>query len=59
MTQGYGPERYQMTKAVPGEFKVVDHYYRANPNLLGGETHVSVNVTRFAARHRRSQSVIP
>jgi tetratricopeptide (TPR) repeat protein len=48
MTQGYGPERYQMKKAVTGEFKIVVHYFRANPNLLGGETHVNVNVTRFA-----------
>lgn len=48
MTQGYGPERYQMKKAVGGEFKIVVHYFRANPNLLGGETHVNVNVTRFA-----------
>ena len=24
------------------------HYFRANPNLLGGETHVSVTVTRHA-----------
>jgi tetratricopeptide (TPR) repeat protein len=48
MTQGFGPERYQMKKAVPGEYKVIVHYYGANPNLLGGETHVSVNVTRFA-----------
>jgi tetratricopeptide (TPR) repeat protein len=48
MTQGYGPERYQMKKAVKGEFKIVVHNFRANPNLLGGETHVNVNVTRFA-----------
>jgi uncharacterized protein YfaP (DUF2135 family) len=38
MTQGYGPERYQMRKAVPGEYKVIVHYYGANPNLLGDET---------------------
>jgi tetratricopeptide (TPR) repeat protein len=48
MTQGYGPERYQMKKAIAGEFKIVAHYFRANPNLLGGETHVNVTVTRFA-----------
>ena len=52
MTQGYGPERYQMKKAVPGEFKIVAHYFRANPNLLGGETHVNVTVTRFAGTSR-------
>ena len=34
--------------AWPGQYKVIVHYYRANPNLLGGETHVNVSVTRFA-----------
>ncbi len=48
MTQGYGPERYRAKKAMPGEYRVVVHYFRANPNLLGGETHVNVVVTRHA-----------
>jgi len=47
-TQGYGPERYQVVKALPGKYKVLVHYFQANPNLLGGETHVNVSVTRFA-----------
>jgi hypothetical protein len=47
-TQGYGPERYQIAKAQPGTYTVLVHYYSVNPNLLGGETHVSVTVTRFA-----------
>jgi hypothetical protein len=47
-TQGYGPERYRIAKAQPGAYKVLVHYFRANPNLLGGETHVHFNVTRFA-----------
>jgi hypothetical protein len=47
-TQGYGPERYQMAKAQPGVYTVLVHYFNVNPNLLGGETHVSVKVTRFA-----------
>jgi tetratricopeptide (TPR) repeat protein len=47
-TQGYGPERYQVAKALPGEYKIIVHYFRPNPNLLGGETHVNVMVTRFA-----------
>ena len=47
-TQGYGPERYQVAKALPGEYKIIVHYFSANPNLLGGETHVNVMVTRFA-----------
>ncbi len=47
-TQGYGPERYRIAKAQPGVYKVIVHYFRPNPNLLGGETHVNVNITRFA-----------
>ncbi len=47
-TQGYGPERYQIAKAQPGVYTIIVHYFGVNPNLLGGETHVSVNVTRFA-----------
>jgi hypothetical protein len=47
-TQGYGPERYRVAKAQKGEYQVLVHYYRANPNLLGGETHVSVTITRHA-----------
>ncbi len=47
-TQGYGPERYQVGKALAGEYKIIVHYFGANPNLLGGETHVNVLVTRFA-----------
>jgi hypothetical protein len=47
-TQGYGPERYQVTKALPGVYTVIVHYYRADANLLAGETHVNVLVTKHA-----------
>lgn len=47
-TQGYGPERYQISKAKPGEYMIIVHYYRANQNLLAGETHVQVVVARNA-----------
>jgi tetratricopeptide (TPR) repeat protein len=47
-TQGYGPERYQARRVIPGVYTVIVHYFRANPNLLGGETHVTVTVTRNA-----------
>jgi tetratricopeptide (TPR) repeat protein len=47
-TQGYGPERYQIAKAHPGVYTILVHYFSVNPNLLGGETHVSIAVTRFA-----------
>jgi uncharacterized protein YfaP (DUF2135 family) len=48
MTQGYGPERYQIEKAQEGAYTVVVHYFRPNPNLLGGESHVNVAVVRKA-----------
>jgi hypothetical protein len=51
-TQGYGPERYQIKQARPGEYQVIVHYFRANPNLLAGETHVNVTVTRYAGTER-------
>ena len=47
-TQGYGPQRYQIKKAVPGVFTVYVHYFRADPNLLAGESHVNVVITRNA-----------
>jgi hypothetical protein len=33
---------------------VIVHYFGANPNLLGGETHVNVMVTRFAGTPRET-----
>jgi hypothetical protein len=51
-TQGYGPERYQIAHAKAGAFKVLVHYYGVNPNLLAGETHVNVIVTRHAGSPR-------
>jgi hypothetical protein len=53
-TQGYGPERYRIARAVPGAYKVLVHYFGTNPNLLGGETHVQVSVTRHAGTPRET-----
>jgi tetratricopeptide (TPR) repeat protein len=53
-TQGYGPERYQIAKAVPGEYTIIVHYFRANQNLLTGESHVNVVVTRHAGTPQES-----
>jgi hypothetical protein len=52
MTQGYGPERYHIQKAAKGKYRVLVHYFSANPNLLAGETHVNVVVTRYAGTPR-------
>jgi len=48
MTQGYGPERYRVGTLAKGTYRVMVHYFRVNPNLLAGETHVNVVVTRHA-----------
>ena len=53
-TQGYGPERYQIAKAPEGTYRVMVHYFGTNPNLLGGETHVNVVVTRYAGTPRET-----
>jgi hypothetical protein len=53
-TQGYGPERYRIAKAKSGEYKVIVHNFNPNPNLLGGETHVQVVVTRYAGTPRET-----
>jgi hypothetical protein len=53
-TQGYGPERYRIAKARKGTYRVVVHNFAPNPNLLGGETHVQVVVTRYAGTPRES-----
>jgi hypothetical protein len=52
MTQGYGPERYHVKNAAKGKYRILVHYYSANPNLLAGETHVNVVVTRYAGTPR-------
>src|SRR5262249_51907750 len=48
VTQGYGPERYVLKNAAKGEYAIAVHYYNNNPNLLAGETHVNVVVTKHA-----------
>ncbi len=53
-TQGYGPERYRVASAKKGTYKVMVHYYSANQNLLAGETHVNVVVTRHAGTPRET-----
>jgi hypothetical protein len=37
-----------MNKARKGEYVIVVHYYSNNPNLLAGESHVNVIVTKHA-----------
>jgi hypothetical protein len=51
-TQGYGPERYRIPNAKPGVYKVIVHNCNTNPNLLGGETHVHLVITRNAGTPR-------
>ena len=48
VTQGYGPERYQMIKARSGEYAIKVHYYSGPRNPQIAETHVNVVVRRNA-----------
>ena len=50
ITNGYGPERYQMIKAKKGEYRIIVHFYgdhRGNKQIVEG-THVNVVVRRNA-----------
>ena len=42
----------QISKAPKGEFTIFVHNFRPNQNLLGGETHVNVTITRYAGTDR-------
>lgn len=44
--------RRLIARAKGGTYKIMVHYFRANPNLLAGETHVQVVVTRHAGTPR-------
>jgi len=46
--------RYGFGINLCGTYRVVVHNFRANPNLLGGETHVHVVVTRYAGTPRET-----
>ena len=46
LTQGYGPERFQVTKAMPGDWKIEVHYFANNGNKLAAETWVDVTIAQ-------------
>mgnify|MGYP002630445469 FL=1 len=46
LTQGYGPERFQVTKAMPGDWKIEVHYFANNGNKLAAETWVDVTIVQ-------------
>ncbi|MBL8898236.1 MAG: hypothetical protein JNM84_11440 [Planctomycetes bacterium] len=48
LTQGYGPERYELAHARAGTYRVEAHYFGGNPSRLGGLTFVSVDLARHA-----------
>ena len=45
VTQGYGPERYTLEKATPGEYKIQVHYYRSNQTRISDITFVETTIT--------------
>lgn len=44
LTQGYGPERFEAKKAVPGTYKVEAHYFGKSANALYVNTFVTASV---------------
>jgi hypothetical protein len=56
---GYGPERYVNRRGDPGTYVILVNYYRANPNLIAGETHVDVVVTCHAGTPREKVRRFP
>ena len=51
---GLRPRALPHQGAKPGTYRVLVHYFSANPNLLAGETHVNVVVTRHADSPRKT-----
>lgn len=45
VTQGYGPERYTLKKAPPGEYKIQVNYYRSNQTRISDITFVETTIT--------------
>jgi hypothetical protein len=44
VTQGYGPEMYVLTNALPGDYKIYVHYFSSNRNRAGTRTRVLATV---------------
>lgn len=44
VTQGYGPEMYVLTNALPGDYKIYVHYFSTNRNRAGTRTRVLATV---------------
>jgi hypothetical protein len=46
VTQGFGPERFQLEHAPRGEYHVQAHYYSNNGNRLVADTYVTLTITQ-------------
>ncbi|MCO4763986.1 MAG: hypothetical protein KC502_20900, partial [Myxococcales bacterium] len=46
LTQGYGPERFQVQKAMPGDWKIEVQYFANHGNKLVAETWVNVTIVQ-------------
>ncbi|MCB9630048.1 MAG: VWA domain-containing protein [Sandaracinaceae bacterium] len=46
VTQGFGPERFQLERAPRGEYHVQAHYYSNNGNRLVADTYVTLTIAR-------------
>lgn len=53
LTRGYGPERYEHKRGIVGRYDVKLHYFSHNTNVLGNETHASVQIVLDAGTHKQ------
>lgn len=44
-TQGYGPEEFMIRKAIPGNYKIVAHFYGDHSQKISGPTTIQVEMT--------------
>jgi uncharacterized protein YfaP (DUF2135 family) len=53
LTRGYGPERYEHKSGIVGRYDIALHYFSHNTNVLGNETHASVQIVLDAGTHKQ------
>jgi hypothetical protein len=59
LTQGYGPERFAATKAIPGTYQVLVNYYANHSNALYAFTYVNVTIqTRLGTPEEETRNYV-
>ncbi|MCA9576040.1 MAG: VWA domain-containing protein [Myxococcales bacterium] len=53
VTQGFGPERFQLERAPHGEYHVQAHYYGNNGNRLVADTYVTLTIAQYVGTRQQ------